>query len=199
MFVAVASLCFVFQRLALNQAVWASTLTSFSFLSDFQFVKFSFVLADLFSLDAWPWWLSQLVLTAQSFSYFLQTNGCCCCRKCNIHLCARGYFPGKTYQTPRASCHLSLIWCSLWGRMFGTVDICLVFNKTSCSWHVSPQIRLCLKSSTGLKILSFLIGQFVSTHHAEHHIIRRHRLKSHKWWNDEIVIQTWWKKQVGFI
>lgn len=52
-----------------------------------------FASVELFSLPVQPRWLSQLVLTAQLLSYFLQTNGCCCCRKCNHPSLCQRLFP----------------------------------------------------------------------------------------------------------
>lgn len=74
-----------------HSSVVGGTVTSFSL--DFQFVKFSLLLVELFSLPVQPRWLSQLVLTAQLPSCFLQTNGCCCCRKCNHPSLCQRLFP----------------------------------------------------------------------------------------------------------
>lgn len=125
-----------------------------------QFVKFALLLVE-FSLPV-RWWFWQLVLTAQLLPISFKQTAVVAGGNATIHLCARGYFPGKTYQTHRASHHLSLIWCTLLNRLFGTADICLVFNTRRCYWHMLPWWLSPKTTQVGGKYI-FFVREFILT------------------------------------
>lgn len=73
---------------------WCGWHRSVLFLG-FSICEVFFSVSGVISLPVLPWRLSQPVLTAQLLSYFLQTNGCCCCRKCNHPSLCQRLFPWK--------------------------------------------------------------------------------------------------------
>lgn len=167
----------------------------------FQLVKFALLLVG-FSLPA-PWWYWQLVLTAQLLPISFTQTAVVAGGNATIHLCARGYFPGKTYQTPGASHHLSLIWWTLLNRLFGTQAFVLFSAEegvtgTCCLDDLAPKYRLveniyfCAIRYPDMSVIS-------QTPHIRPLVTQIAISQLMEWWNWEKtrLIQTRWKNRLA--
>lgn len=132
-----ASLGFALWRLALNQLVWAATSRSFGFFSICEvFVPVSGV---IFSGRS-----ASLVITACANSpvtlLFLPPNK----RLLLPQEMWPSIFVPEVISLGRPTRHpsASLIRCTIWKGPLGTADICLVFSRRSCCWHVASNWRI---------------------------------------------------------